>query len=711
MMRAFLASLMMICLLHLQLGNFDQKNFLGWNNAYAAQTATVTQAVATANSTGRFGVKPEEMDLSGAGGFAEILVMVAVGLVGRGLILCQGAFWQTEVMLYVAGAVAFIAGEVVAFMKFNSAQKKLGAEIELSKNLTGDQREALVKMKQTLEEMKSAAKMKYTLQMAASTAFTLAAGVAAYKYYQLYSLRSACVSAEATGAASVYLSATCAPGLAAATAQLTKLTAADSAPAPSAVININKGTIVTSTAPAMLACPTGLGICTTSIFNEKLSWIVCAPPITGGLSFPLQSKEWAPYFASIFKENRKDFLPSKSVDHHKMTNKFLDLLISRAEASALPMLGLGVGAIAMLTAFVFTQSVLVDQWIHGPLGRSIVFGLTAALAIASSMATKGIITKIEERIKKIDEILSAAGVSDVSLLARGGDLKADGSRYSINDKIPLGANSAIDSASRYPCVGNPSTPSSEAGAVPKTSNGCSSLAALMWKSPTQNGKISGFDLKTLGAEFMSAANSATGLADSIQGASSMSGATLNEAQSIGGKLAFAQNALMKTQKALNDQLSKEGKRPIDFLGLRKDLLGKMRAGMMQDLKKQNLTPLQAMEKLGTSPLASDKDSKASSTNPQTNSTDPYSQNIQSVQVDGFGSSKTNEMNLDGEAIKSDDTLVIGKDDSRPGEEIIDRPDSSLFQIISVRYLKTGMGRLGVLTKTPPASSSKAEEKK
>ena len=58
-------------------------------------------------------------------------------------------------------------------------------------------------------------------------------------------------------------------------------------------------------------------------------------------------------------------------------------------------------------------------------------------------------------------------------------------------------------------------------------------------------------------------------------------------------------------------------------------------------------------------------------------------------VDGLGSVKSSDMNMNADAVKSDDTLSISnKDEPTPGEEIIDRPDSSIFQIISVRYLKT-----------------------
>lgn len=767
MIRAICASLLVVCLLHLQIGNFEQKFSLNWNSAYAldVQTSSSTSGTTvqpnsrsdgkTERSSGRFGVKPEEMDLSGAGGFAEILVMVAVGLVGRGLIMCTGSFWQADVMLYVAGAVAFIAGEIMAYNKFNSAQKKLGEEVEWKKGLTGVQREALIKMRQTLEEMKAAAKIKYSMQMAASTAFTIAAAVAVAKYVMLQSLRTACLTADTAGASTVYLSAVCGPAAAAAGAKLSAYAATDGIPMLSTAAQAKTEAIEDGAGTTAIACPTGAAVCTSSLVNERLSWVVCAPPISGYNSPIFPEKQWAPYFASIYKDQVKNPLSLKAIDNYldsaipyskvrtcskdqpftstpvsvaqtkneraeetsevnAFANQFMDLIVSRANAGSMPMLGLGAGAIVMLTGFVLTQSMLIDQWIHGPLGRSVVFGITAALAVASSMATKAIIGKIDERIQKIDEILATAGMGDLPYLA-GGPAPIDG-LYPINGSYSLSNLNAIKGQNpNYPCVGSPTMPiAGSPGTVATTSNGCASLNALSLKSPRMDGKNVGFELNSLGSELLAAANSASNLADNIQGASSVSGATMNSAQALGGKLGFAQNALVKAQSALNDQLQKNGKKAVDFLGMRKDLLGKMRAGMMQDLKKQNLTGAQAMEKLGTAPIANEEkatSAKAASAAPVFVA--PKVPNYSAYGVGDLNSAATTET-----ASATDDMASLeGKIDinklNSAGvvEDIIDKPDASIFQIISVRYLKSGMGHLGVLSKAPVATPSAQPEVK
>ena len=51
-------------------------------------------------------------------------------------------------------------------------------------------------------------------------------------------------------------------------------------------------------------------------------------------------------------------------------------------------------------------------------------------------------------------------------------------------------------------------------------------------------------------------------------------------------------------------------------------------------------------------------------------------------------------------------LKEGESDSASsGVEIIDKPDTSIFQIISVRYLKSGMNHLGVLSKAPATATA------
>lgn len=776
MLRAIFASFLIFCLLHLQVGNFEQKFSLGWNFAYAQNSATTSVAVTPSSSatssreirfsgtpersSGRFGVKPEEMDLSGAAGFTEILVMVAVGLVGRGLIMCTGAFWQADVMLYVAGAVAFIAGEIMAYSKFNSAQKKLGEEVEWKKGLTGTQRESLIKMRQTLEEMKAAAKTKYTMQMAASAAFTIAAVVAIAKYMMLVSLRTACVSADAAGAATVYLSAVCGPAAAAAGAKLSAYSATDGLPMPSAGADAKTQAIESGAGTAAIACPTGAGICTTSMFNERLSWMVC-PPVLATVVF--SEKQWGPYLASIYKDRTQNLISFASLDNYieaaapisritgcskeqpsysiatvvgtkrseaeefpseikSIANQFMDLLVSKAHAGSL--LGLGAGAAVMLSALVVTQSTLVDKWIHGPLGRSMVFGITATLAVASAAATKSIIGKIEERIKKIDEILLAAGNGDLPFLS-GGPIPID-APYPINGSYPLNNLSAIKGGTNnYPCIGSPAVPqASGAGTVATTSNGCPSLNALSLKNPSMDGKNIGLDLSSLGSEMTSAANAATNLADSIQGTDSVSGATMNNAQALGGKLGFAQNALMKAQTELNKNLQANGKTAVDFLGMRKDLLGQMRAGMMKDLRKQNLTPAQALEKLGTSPLPVDE--KNSGANSKTASGSVGFEIPKTPNFGAYGVGNLSSAGAENTASASDtdtmanleDKIDINKINAAGVEEIINKPEVSIFQIISVRYLKTGMGRLGVLSKAPsetpnqnPATPKESDNKK
>lgn len=761
MIRALCAVLVIFSLLHLQLGNFEHKYLLAWNSAYAADATTSIVGTPTAkatssasgtyienpntkNDSGRFGVKPEDMDLSGAAGFVDVLVMVAVGLVGRGLLMCNGTFWQADVMAYVAGAVMFIAGEVMAFMKFNKAQKQLGEEVEWKKGLTGSQREALIKMRQTLEEMKGAAKTKYTMQLSAATAFTLAAGIAVGKYVMLQSLRTSCLSADAAGAASVYLSSVCGPAAAAAGQKIAAYAATDGLPTPSTGADLKTQTIENTSGVASAKCPTGAGICTASTVNERMSWVVCTK-LNSLVKTNFLDNSWSSYFSSIYKNKVATPITFASIDRYldealPFTNvntcskerifnstptsiserpvvastesegiaqQFMDLIVSRAHAGGgmIGMLGLGAGAVVMLSGLVMTQSYLVDQWIHGPLGRSIVFGITAGLAVAASMMTKGIINKIEERIKKIDEILATAGNADLPYLANV-SVSID-SPYAISENIPLADIKAIDAnARRYPCVSNPAVPTAgDPGTVQTTSNGCASISALLAKNPKLDGKSVGFDLKTLGSEFNAAATSAAAIADSIQGADSVSGATMNSAQALGGKLAFAQNGLKKLQNRVNEDLKKQGKKPVDFVGMNKELLGKMRDGVSQDLKKQNLTAAQALGKLGASPLTSEESKAAATTSSKTGlsyegGASAYEQAPASMAIDDLANSAATASASESESLEElAKGIDLKKVDETQGNQIIDKPEASIFNIISVRYLKSGLSRLGVLSKT------------
>ena len=744
----------------------------------SASVKTTAQAKSTFSTTGvaansnHQGLDPDKMNITTSSGFADMLVMAAIGQVARGLVLCTNAIMQAEIMVYVAGAVIYIFGEVAAYMAFNDAQKQLKQDLEEIKKTNGGQRESFVKMLQTLEKMKKTGETKQQMQTAAAVAFFAAAAIAAAKYGIIVAGRASCVAtcsgvASATAATCAAcaaiigcpsappcaLAALCQTAAAAATARSSFLLSNDFASIISSAKYASTQAVESAAIAAITPCP-GCAGCSASFALEQTSWVLC-PPVPIMVAKNESFKNWNKYLSkvqgqSLLKEsfksvdklvlgkiNEKIKKSSSKVlatcssshapeeDFYDLKQKILNFLVPQAKAFGGPILGIGGVALSMITALYFTEWSVFDLWMHGPLGRSIVFALTGAFAMAEASATGDIVSKIEERIAlvktilaKMDEELVPGALSAIPVIPTATASLADSSTITrplvpteatIRTSIPFPCMlNSSDKAAKCLSIGgslNSSSFGSNSNSSGSANDGSSKINSSSPKSGSNflKGLFASGDVNS--GQLSTISNSAANIADSIQGSDSlgMSQNNLDAVKTLASKLSFAQKALSDVENKINKNLKDSGKKTISYDSLRADAKAALERAALSAVKKQKMTLQQASAQFGTSlgalGIAGGAGQKANDASGNATATVP------SFKWDEFGTKASSpKLNFDSQSSSLSEVLdmklmenerKLDKDTMPSGTDIIDRPESSLFQVISVRYLKSGFKRLGI----------------
>lgn len=735
-------------------GTAKASDFINKTNDQAV-TDTTNRSLDTFSATGtgksHEGLDPDKMDVTATSGFAGQIVMSAIGTVGRGILLCTNAMTQAEVIAYAAGAAMYIVGEIQGFQDFKKAQKDLKDALEVIKKDKGAQKEALYKMLQAYQTMRQTSEKKMNMQTAAATAFFGAAAIAATKYGLSVASRTACVAACATAQAAACASCPycplCAPCSAASSAASSRagfLMSNDVMACVSATKYASTLAKETGFMTIISMCP-GCASCQQSFGVEQKSWVMCpsAPSAASHNSFD----NWTQFVASAYDKKT----PSKAKVHKDthinviaendpegFAQKFIDLIIPKAKAFGGPLMGLGGVALSMLSALVFTEWGVFDLWMHGPLGRAIVFGLTGAFAVMQVKATQGVITEIDKRIALVQQILARMEAEEIQNALSHNIAGIPGMTGYPNTSTLTAIRAQIPTIAEpfpqaIPCL------TTEGEKVKGTK--CASLHAIMSKTNFDSKKITS-DSVTSGSisskmtnfsdsSFNSAMYSAASIADSLQGSDKLSNATMDQAAELGGKLSISQKALKEAEDMINKNITQTGKKGINFEAYRTIAESSLQKAVLKEAKKNKMTLQQASEQFGNgTALASLDQNKLSSGSTQDgksaapSATDAasalasFNLDYQSPKLNvdsASGTQATLDTNADAlaKAAKESEELKLNSaysKDAQEKEQIIDKPEYNIFKIISVRYLKTGYKRLGFGVTTKPVETKPTTKK-
>jgi len=615
--------------------------------------------------------------------YIAILTMFAAGAVTGAMINAKPL--TADIGIGAGAGVAFVAGEVLSTMNHNEdIQVDARFEVKMYRGVVQDHEQimALEQQKAAYEKINETSQYKLYLQGAAAAGYLAAAGMAmssATKDVVIFgqcqadiaaaeaSLTPYCTSTyPPTGITTAALfakceltAASCLPNLTAAQTAVGKIMGIDVMPGPSTEQATELMSLVdetnTNITTAMATCNEfpavqKLAKCQADLQSFKLT------DVAGASNIPVVSP------VAIFNNQKNEF---------EILQKALEFIFPSAHAGPYSKYGLGAAGAGLLLGMMVSSHEAMDQFVSTPSKRAILWAALAALAGATAYTTYRIMEKMKENIQKIDDLLNRMRKLDDSYTGTGTvttvnevPLSAVNSKNNITSITPEGIKV-------FPCAGGGTPP-------------CTSID----KTVTSSGALNGID-----PAFSDAASLSASLADSIQGKSSLDSGTIDQAASLAGK----QSALKKKLDALKSQLNNfrtRNKLPaINFKAQESGLLSAVKAGVRKQIQKN---PAGAKSLLGPiSSLGAPELGKSAASSKAGESTKAINLKSKGIKTKG---KKGGFFNLGGNKFNSaqqeiEDTGLSGENLEESPDDIVSDNGASLWQIITVRYMKSGLPRL------------------
>lgn len=352
------------------------------------------------------------------------ITMLAIGFIVSRLYKYK---MTTDIMIAATGGAAYIVGEILSTKKFKEVSDDLEVEVKNNKN-NQTQIESLNKLKQSYQGAKEAAETKKKFQTAAAVAFIGAAAVAFFmkgleitaEVATVSALTSAAAAASATAAAA---SLSC-PVTGAGCILITPCTTAATTFAADVAVRKQMNLLRdTNVAPSM-SCQ-AVDLAPRETFFAQVTTLASACPPAAAVPAVVKSEDvnqWAgnsftpvPVTADLnsifFQKQPRSFkfytqTPPPQINQNYF-EKIMHFLMPSANASMMNLLMGGAGAGAgVLIGMVGTMGGSVDTFMFAPKNRGIIWGVLAGLSFGASKSTESVISKIENNIQKIDNILS-----------------------------------------------------------------------------------------------------------------------------------------------------------------------------------------------------------------------------------------------------------------------------------------------------------------
>ncbi len=672
-----------------------------------------------------------KLDSAKDGDLMSTLTMSAIGLLTQRLWKCK---LTTDMMIAAAAGAAYVAGEILASLKLKKAMEDLTINYQRDNQgrLEKQQIAAFEKLKKSYQEALNTANTKKNLQMAAAAAFIAAAISAGMQYMQETSAEAACRTALATaanscasmGAAKVAAGSASTPpnqpliaqgklniaggsasGAAVGTETTQDVTAL--APKPSAAADAtDKSQTASNTSAessAAAQCPlvsAAQATCTTkhtlSMFTKGVCMVPPVVMIQNILATPLYAQ------ATI------NFTPVKPV--LSMSSFFKNALMSEARADLFSPLGIASSAaISFVLATSATLGVQIDTMLFSPLNRAMIWGVLAGLVFMAVKATENQIGIIQGNIAKIDAILNGLYALDKGVEQANNSLPTPNKGVEVTVKNPTitdinkQGQGEIDFSGQggtFPCV------------TGKDVAGCTPVSTQLNDRP---------DLKSLPDVVQSQIGNIGKMADGVNGTSKISSGSLSAAASLGAQQNALRAELTKQQKLIQDTLKNKGskinlaKRASDFESSLKAVVQseldnrKMSAGEMYaslgGAGKDGLglsasdaaAAAAAAEKAAREKLAKERDEKMNyiAIDPdalmgESSAESGKKGEGKDAKDAGLGTLAADE----GSAGKaSDKAVTTSMDDYALKNDITQDKSTSLWELISNRYQKSGYPRL------------------
>lgn len=611
----------------------------------------------------------------------------------------------TDVMIAGAAGVAFIAGEVLSNMKFKGTIDAM--TIEVSKKSDGkvneEQIQRLQDLKKSYEEAKNTTKTKKMLQMASAVAFGVASATAGYMAYNEYQAAAGCVSAMTTSLAAlntcpeadtpqtvaVYKPecARCALQVKELQIAFAKIEAGRISPGPSlledkAIKPTQAAAMIPKCSDMYPGAVTPMGVsakiastCGLALKAESLNQIYSTIPPS---KIVFQSNDLLNelLFKGDVPKISYERFQSRDISNNSMIKTALDFFFPTAQASWLPMLGLGGG---LLTSFVLGTSAAatqIDMYMFVPFNRSLAFAALGGVALLSANSSQNVMDKLDENIAKIDTIL--AGLDKMAAGVKAQNL----TQQQISIKTVNRENQAI---------------------IPFSKN--NSKTDCLMNNSTENCKLASNQLSSMPGfanlpdSFKDIATQSVSLGDKLSGSSGLSGSTLASAEALGNK----QNAIAKLLANRNAAYEKLTGGKVNLKNEQGKFLDGLKGAWKKSLQKQGMTATGMMASIGNSGISGAGSSNGFKANEVAPKSPAVTANVVDISAQGDDKDK-DTLNLDFKEAPAENFAAVdmsggtSSGGSAPeyiidSNEINGKNGPSLFEVISGRYIKSGYPKL------------------
>jgi hypothetical protein len=654
-----------------------------------SQTTTDSNGVITAKKNYKF------EKISDADMLASITMLAGGYVAGRMLRVYRPI--TLDVGIAATGGAAFVAGEVLTNVKFKGKIDAMTVEVEKRNDQTvnEDQIKQLQELKTSYEEAKKTTGYKKMLQQASAAAFAAAGVAATYLWYTEDTAITECTTAMTTMAAGLEACAKNASnteGAAHCVLCEGELKTYQSAFTKYLVTRVTpklsvKSSKAAAKSQALLSkpmCASNLGVEVQALSRAPSG--ICVSSMGVLIANQTQSHDLSVSSSDKNFKMLKNYLNIPTYTNLSLPKKEsslfgylsflkagLNLFFPKAQASWLPLLGLGVAT--SIAFFAITGSFLTeaDFLMFVPINRAAIWAVFAGLALLASNSSENVMKKLDANITKIDSIL--ADLNKLSLGVKAQNLSHQGITISTtNPVLTAGISFSTDATLKSECMTN------------NNSTNCPPLANKLSSMP-------GF--ANLPDSFKDIASQSVALGDALSGANGISGSALSSAESLGGKA----NALANLLKARLVAVKNNSNGKIDLNKNAKNFQAGLGAKIKKTLAAKGMTATGFMASIGSTPIDSSLANKEIT--PESGKKISASQNAINIQ-DGAGNDNgAQSLKLDFNEVTPGEGLSMGQvsSDAPAKEYDMNTPEingefgPSLFELISGRYLKSGYPKL------------------
>lgn len=652
-------------------------------------------------------VQAETLKTEGAkdGDLMATITMTSIGLLTQRLYMCK---MTTDMMIAAAGGALFIAGEILATLKLKKVMKDLETEITRTKDGKLDQKqvEALEKLKKSYEEAKNTANTKKMLQQAAAAAFAAAAVAAYMQVAQEKAAMVACKAAMTTaGTTCLNLS----PMTTANAGVLASLFGTREIPKPSNAGMTAQTTLEASEKAAETATSTTATTLATS-YSATCATVYGAwacPFATACAAAPAEVAAACAPITPILKVTSGVCPAALSVYNNFSTPSryyanvygpklFIVGILSRmlgenARAEMFSPLGImSSGVISILMATNASLGPTIDSYLLTPMNRAIIWGVLGGLTFAASSATDNQIAKMDSNIQKIDNILRA-----MNGLAGGSE--------AVNPNISKPTVKAVQAADMKINALNGANEDIDMSGLPGGKMPCftgekKECDSMEDKLEKDEGFIA------MNAPSQSMIRNIMHTANGYNGRARISAATLNDTAKLVGSAQAINTALAKAKMKFNDE--NKDKKSVEQR--EKDLASSIEKSVKAQLKKSGMTSNQlASAMYGGSISGSSSGSAAVSDAAKDSKKDAKLNAVGAIDIGapaavvapsdlGIAKDEAPQELSDEEknaALATASANAPTIDDYDLKNDISKDKDTSIFELISNRYQKSGYQRL------------------